>query len=251
MLSAIDGLLVEAERLHAQFLNDLSPWNAEFACWLNACESTIEAIFGSTSEALRSFKGIYFIAPPAEGLADEAERQKAHLAWFDSGLRYAHVKLVGYRYCVERLAIDPPVRTTPYLFLSHGGPTLTHVRALQAFLDAIGLSPIAVLDMPNLNMSVNEKVRHYMGLCTGAIILATAEDETSSGEQRARPNVENEIGMLQAASNVGERIVYLKESDVKFASNYSEKVWIPFQKERIQDAFTQISKELRAFGFLS
>ena len=127
---------------------------------------------------------------------------------------------------------------------------MTHVHAVRDFLVALGLGPVIVSELPNMNLSVNEKVRFYMGLCTGAIALATVEDETSAQEQRARPNVENEIGMLQVLSNIGSRIVYLKEPEVVFASNYQEKVWISFSKERVQDAFTALTKELRAFGFI-
>ena len=57
--------------------------------------------------------------------------------------------------------------------------------------------------------------------------------------------------MLQTAPNIGSRIVYLKEEVVQFASNYQEKVWTPFSKERVQDAFIDLAKELRAFGFIS
>ena len=60
----------------------------------------------------------------------------------------------------------------------------------------------------------------------------------------------SEIGMLQSAANINSRIVYLKESGVKFASNYQEKVWIPFKKKRVQDAFIPLTKELKAFGLL-
>jgi hypothetical protein len=76
------------------------------------------------------------------------------------------------------------------------------------------------------------------------------EDETVIYEQRTRPNVENEIGTLQTAENIGSRITYLKEPNVVFASNYQEKVLISFPKERIQDALIDIAIELRAFGFL-
>ena len=90
-----------------------------------------------------------------------------------------------------------------------------------------------------------------MRLCTGAIALATAEDETTAEEKRAKPNVENEIGMLQTSPNIGSRIIYLKEPAVKFASNYAEKVWMSFDKDQVQNTFIDIAKELRAFGFLS
>ncbi len=62
-----------------------------------------------------------------------------------------------------------------------------------------------------------------MNLCTEAVALASVEDETVTNEQRTRPNVENEIGMLQTAENIGSRITYLKEPNVVFASNYKRK----------------------------
>jgi len=251
MLTALNGLIVEAERLHGLFLAKFVTLSPDFTIWLKASESTVEAIFGSGSDALSSFKNIYFMSPSALKFATEVERRKGDLTWFDSGLRFAHATLIGYRYSVERLAMDEPVRSTPYIFISHGGPTMIHVDLVREFLAALGLWPVVVRQMPNLNLSVNEKVRFYMALCTGAIALATAEDETIANEQRTRPNVENEIGMLQMAPNIGSRLVYLKESTVAFASNYREKVWIPFIKERVQDSFVDLAKELRAFGFLS
>lgn len=250
MLDAIDGLIVEAERLHKQFLADLLPWAPKFAPWLKACESTIEAIFGSASDTLQSFKAIYYFPPPDQTYANDVEAEKDKLVWFESGLRYSHSSLLGYRYAVERLAAEEPQRTSPYIFISHGGPSRLHVNSVRDFLAALGLSGVIVADLPNLNLSVNEKVRYYMSLCTGAIVLATEEDETIAKEARTRPNVENEVGMLQTMENIGARIAYLKEANVQFASNYQEKVWIPFEKERVQDSFISIAKELRAFGFL-
>lgn len=226
MLDALDGLIAEAERLHEQFLANLVPWAPDFVVWLKASQSTIEAIFGSASDTLSSFKNIFFVPPPWEQAVNDVERRKAEVTWFDSGLRFAHGALIDYRYSVERLAVEGPARSTPYVFISHGGAALTHVHLVRDFLMALALGPIVVRDLPNLNLSVNDKVRFYMALCTGAIALATVEDETTAGEQRARPNVENEIGMLQMAPNIGSRIIYLKESGVAFATNYQEKVWI-------------------------
>ena len=250
MLSALDGLIAEAERLHNVFLSNFVTGSPDFTVWLKACESSVEAISGSSSDALLSFKGICFLPRLDQQFANARERRKAELTWFDSGLRFARSTLVGYRYSVERLAPEEPERGTRYIFISHGGPTMTHVQLVQDFLGALGLGPVVVRDSPNLNMSVNEKVRFYMKLCIGAVALATVEDETIANEQRTRPNVENEIGMLQAAPNIGSRIIYLKEPNVTFASNYQEKVWIPFTKERVQDSFINIAKELRAFGFV-
>lgn len=249
MLSALDGLIDEVQRIRTQFLSDLTTWTPEFAVWLKAAESTVEVIFGSNSDTLRRFTGIYFTPPPGETYANDLEQRKARLTWYDSGLRYAGSSLVGYRYAVDRFATDAPTRPTPYLFLSHGGPSMIHVYRMRDFLDALGLVGIVVKDMPNLNLSVHEKVRHYLGICAAGIALATVEDETTAAEHRARPNVENEIGLMQAAPNIGGRIIYLREADVQFASNYAEKVWIPFHRDHLEDSFIAIARDLRAFGF--
>ena len=249
MLDAIDGLLRECETLHAAFLQNYRTWTPEFSSCLKASESTVEAIFGVNSNALQSFKSIYFLPPLGTQHQNKSEEAQAQLVWFDSGLRYAHATLTGFRYSVERLAVENPVSSNPYIFISHGGATRIHIDGVKELLIALGLSPVVVADLPNLNMSINDKVLYYMGLCAGAIVLATVEDETTAKEKRARPNVENEIGSLQVSTNIANRIVYLKEPDVLFASNYREKVWIPFQKENVESSFVQIIRELRAFGF--
>jgi hypothetical protein len=50
--------------------------------------------------------------------------------------------------------------------------------------------------------------------------------------------------MMQVAPNIGARMIYFKEDGVQFASNYAEKAWIPFCKERVQDAYLDIAREL-------
>lgn len=248
MLDALDGLITAVEELRVHFLDNLQPWTPQFVVWLKAAESTVETVFGSRSEAYLRFQAIHFQPPPEEQHANEIEAGKAKLLWFHSGLDFAKATLIGFRYSVERLATDDePSRPSPYIFISHGGPTRSHVDAVRDFLSAVGLQPLIVADLPSLGMSVNSKVLGYMGICSAGIALATTEDETTSHERRARPNVENEIGMMQAINNIGERIIYLKEPEVQFASNYAEKVWIEFRKDRVHEAFTAIAKELRAF----
>lgn len=108
MLAALDGVIAEAERLHAEFLTRMLPWTPDFVVWLKATESTVEAIFGSASDALSSFKNIFFLPPPWEQGVTEIERRKAEITWFDSGRRFAHGALIGYRYSVQRLAVEEP-----------------------------------------------------------------------------------------------------------------------------------------------
>jgi hypothetical protein len=248
MTGALATLITDGHEVRNKFLKDFLPWTPEFVIWLKGCESTIEAIYSAGSEALRTFKGIYFVPPPDETYADAAARRQGELVWYENGLRYALFTISGMLYSLDRLLPATPARSSYSIFISHGGPTMVHVDAVAELLQTVGLQPVVVAKLPNMNMSVNEKVLGYLKTCVAGIALATEEDEiVATNEKRPRPNVENEIGMLQAAPNIQNRIVYCKEAGVKFASNYAEKVWITFAKERAQDVFVAILKELRAF----
>ena len=250
MLQALDGLIAGASQIQGKFVRDFVPWTADFVSWMKAAESTVEAIFGSKSDSYEMFRAIHYQPPPGEQYPNELEAEKARIVWFNSGLSYAHNSLIGFRYSVERLTEGDQPRPNPAIFVSHGGRTRKHVDATVEFLEILGLQPIVVANLPNFNLSVNEKVMRYMGLCSAGIALATADDEAHATKERTRPNVENEIGMMQTSPNIGARIIYLKEPEVKFASNYQEKVWITFKKNRVQDVFTAIARELRAFGLI-
>lgn len=134
------------------------------------------------------------------------------------------------------------------VFIAHGGPSLGHVEAISDLLIALGLRPVIARKMPSLGFSVHAKVRNWMRICRSAIVLASSDGEFPSTRSRTRPNIDHEVGMLQTAPNIGNRIVYMKEACVRLASNYSEKAWIVFRKERIQEAFIPLIKELRAFS---
>jgi hypothetical protein len=245
MLAMMDGLIDELGAIRTTFEKDGARWTPAFSAWQSATEVALEAIFGATSMAIRTFREITYSAP-LDPNATPQQREAAEMVWYGAGLYQAWTRLVGFRYVVDRLAVDPPTRPNPLIFVSHGGPVRTHVDATKELLTVVGLVPIVVEDMPSYGMSVNEKVRRYIGICTAAIILATEDEEIIAPEARTRPNIENEVGMLQNALNIANRIVYLKEPGVKFATNYAEKVWITFTKERVQDSFIPMLRELRS-----
>lgn len=136
------------------------------------------------------------------------------------------------------------------VFISHGGPSITHVRAVGDLLSALGLTPVVSIDMPNLGLSLQDKVRKCMRICRSAVVLATPDEEAPAQTARTRPNVEHEIGMLQTMPNIGNRIVYMKDRKVQFPSNYREKAWIPFDRNLISESFVPLVKELRSFRIL-
>jgi hypothetical protein len=67
------------------------------------------------SDSLLSFRGLYFMPPPDQKYPNDDERRKAQrgLLWFDSGLRFAHSTLIGFRYSVDKLAPEESPRVSP------------------------------------------------------------------------------------------------------------------------------------------
>ncbi len=148
---------------------------------------------------------------------------------------------------VKKAGLPPFLRN---VFISHGGPSITHVEAVCELLEVLDLTPVVSIYMPNLGLSIHDKVRKCMRICSSAVVLATPDDdeEVASQTRRTRPNVEHEIGMLQTMPNIGNRIVYMKDPKVESPSNYREKCWIPFDKDRASESFVALIKELRAFA---
>ena len=83
---------------------------------------------------------------------------------------------------------DPPFMRN--VFLSHGGPSFIHVRAVRDLLDALDFVPVIAQELRSFGLSVHEKVQGWMRICRTAIVLATVDDKPA-GNSRTRPNIEN------------------------------------------------------------
>ena len=112
MLGMLDGLLGELNGIQTAFEADGARWTPVFAAWMSATEVALDAIFGPTSAALRTFREITYMAPP-DPTATPQQQEAADIVWYGAGLYQAWTRLVGFRYVVDRLAVDPPARPEP------------------------------------------------------------------------------------------------------------------------------------------
>jgi hypothetical protein len=55
---------------------------------------------------------------------------------------------------------DPPFMRN--VFLSHGGPSFVHVRAVRDLLNALDFVPVIAQELPSFGLSVHEKVQGWM-----------------------------------------------------------------------------------------
>ncbi len=157
----------------------------------------------------------------------------------DQGIRDKHGKLG------EKLEFDIE---TPKAFIAHGGesPALAKLKNL---LISFGIEPLVIEEQPSKGKSVGEKVDWYARQADFAVILAEKGDkDTKTGQFIPRGNVLIEIGKAQEL--FPDKTIYLLQAGTKFPSNVSEKVWIRFVPQSMNDAFIEIVRELREFGVL-
>lgn len=83
-----------------------------------------------------------------------------------------------------------------------------------------------------------------------AVIIMTAEDETSGGEQRARQNVIHEIGLFQGRLGF-EKVAILLQEGVEQFSNIAGLQYIPFSLDNIEQTFYQLEKMLVREGVVA
>jgi predicted nucleotide-binding protein len=136
----------------------------------------------------------------------------------------------------------------PNVFVAHGGESEVLAK-LQNFLEALGMKSIVAEKEPSEGRSVDKQVEWCLDQSDCAIILATKGDiDNKTGDFIPRGNVLIEVGRVQ--ERFPGKIVYLKETNTKFPSNISEKVWEHFTDQCMDKAFTKVAKELRAFGII-
>ncbi len=141
-----------------------------------------------------------------------------------------------------------PDSEAPKAFVAHGGDTPALVK-LKNYLSALGIEPVVVEEQPSKGKSIGEKVDWYARQADFAVILATKGDKDSkTGGFIPRGNVLIEIGKAQEL--FPDRTIYLLQAGTEFPSNISEKVWVRFVPQSMDDSFSEIAKELCAFGML-
>lgn len=133
------------------------------------------------------------------------------------------------------------------IFISHGHHPEIREK-VEDFIECLELNPVVVMDSASDGLSVDDKVDKYIKNCAASIILYTPDDELKDGTLLPRQNVIHETGILQRL--MPDKIIYLKEKSVKLPTNITPKVYVPFDKDNLTDAFIQIVKELKSFKVL-
>lgn len=242
----LEELIADCDtRTHKSLSEGKPNWN-DFESWRTQCQDLIDLIYGPNSRNLNDFNSIRY--SPVDSDANEGLRSITFLI----GLLTAKQRLKGFLGTINSFLPDDVQQsiTYPTVFLSHSGKCQKLADKLKQFLENLGATVIDVLGEPNKLMSIDQKIDSYMNLCNLGIALITADDELKSGEKRERPNIDHEIGMLMKAPNIAPKIILLKEDRVtKLPSNIAGKGYIGFNRSSFAEIFTDLVKEIKAFGF--
>jgi hypothetical protein len=137
------------------------------------------------------------------------------------------------------------------IFIAHG-KNKKPLEQLKHILDQFKVAYKVAVEEPNLGRPISAKVRATMEACNCAILIFTADEEFNDKDGHAvwRPS-ENVIYELGAASYLYEnRVVIMKEEDVKFPSNFQDIGYISFVKDQLEAKAMEIIKELVGFDIL-
>jgi predicted nucleotide-binding protein len=137
----------------------------------------------------------------------------------------------------------------PKAFISHSGntPALTELRD---YLEELGIDKLVVVKKPNLDREINVKVQDYLDEADFVVILATGDSRDRNNKVIPAGNVIHETGLAQAKPKFKGKIIYLLEDGVEFPSNIKPKSYIRFNCNNINYKFGEITKEIKAMGFL-
>ena len=124
------------------------------------------------------------------------------------------------------------------VFIGHGH--MESWRMVRDFLeDRLHLRVICYETEPREGYSIVNILEDMLNQAEYAIIVLTAEDQTTDGGKRARQNVIHEAGYCQGRLGF-QRVVLLKQKGVENLSNLDGLQYIEFDGDRIGDTFPSL-----------
>lgn len=222
--------------------------NPEYDVWCNTIKAVLEEVFGHNSSEYESFRTSGRQMHMRMPMMPDSVYQEDYIA----NLKSKETAILSIINKCEVLGIkkEEPIAkgAIPEAFIVHGGKSEARDKLYQ-FLSALGIKPLIINEEPREGRSVNEQVEHYSKQADCAIILGTADDkELKDGKLYPRRNAFIEIGIFQ--EKFSNRIIYLLEEGASLPSDISEKLYTPFTRQCMDEAFITVVRELRKFGLI-
>ena len=240
--SVLDELIKMAiQRIDNTVANGKPQWEG-FEMWKQASLDCLEQIYGANHRNVLDFLQIKFSNPTGD--------PNAQRVTFLVGLMMAKEKLIATLFAVQTYWEEKSKDIIyPIVFISVSEKAMNLAEKLEVFLINLGATPIVVSKKPNLGLTPEAKVNHYLDQCNSGIVIAACDQVLRDGTKISKGNIDNEIGLLTKSPNINNRIIILKEKEVNLSSNHKERVHITFNRSMFSDIYSDLIKDLKGFGF--
>jgi predicted nucleotide-binding protein len=132
------------------------------------------------------------------------------------------------------------------IFIGHGRSKIW--ARLQIFLkDDLNLQTLTFEDESRTSQSIVNILDEFLDNSSFAILVMTAEDETSDGTTRARQNVIHEAGLFQGRLGF-DKVIILKQNEIEEFSNIAGLQYIPFSGDNIEQCFYELQRKFKKLG---
>lgn len=129
------------------------------------------------------------------------------------------------------------------IFIGHGRSKLW--ASVQIFLtDDLHLETLTFEDESRTSETIVNILTQFLDNSSVAILVMTAEDETSEGKTRARQNLIHEAGLFQGRLGF-DKVIILKQTEVEEFSNIAGLQYIPFSGDNIEQCFYELQRKLK------
>jgi len=128
------------------------------------------------------------------------------------------------------------------IFLGHGRNPIWN-RVLRFLKDELSMEVIAFETESRASSHIVDVLTDFLDECNFAVIVMTADDETTEGKTRSRQNVIHEIGLFQGRHGF-DRVLIFQQEGVEEFSNIAGLQTIRF-KEKPEDGFYELQRALK------
>jgi predicted nucleotide-binding protein len=191
----------------------------------------------------RSHPGVLYFPPAQAANNDNTVKRIYEISQKLKGLSTDELKN-------ELFSVNPSPRQKSIgggkVFIGHGRSQLW--ARVQLFLqDDLKLNTVTFESESRTSETIVNILEEFLNESSFAILIMTAEDETSDGKIRARQNVIHEAGLFQGRLGF-DKVVILKQTETEDFSNIAGLQYIPFSKDNIDQCFYELQRKLKKSG---
>lgn len=135
-----------------------------------------------------------------------------------------------------------------FVFIGHGRSKLW-ARVQIYVKDDLNLKTLTFEDESRTGETIINILEEFLDKTSFAILILTAEDETSDGKSRARQNVIHEAGLFQGRLGF-DKVIILKQAGVEEFSNIAGLQYIPFSDDTIEQSFYELQRKFKKLGLI-